>query len=90
MADTANASTLSEHALDRLTEGFELVMRATDRQAALSTVILSLIYGFTPDTPEGWEFYKQLRTLAALLNEIANEAQGELQVLDKVLSGDLF
>jgi len=81
---------LSKLATDRICEGFEQINQANERQVVLSTVILSLIYGFTPNTPEGWEFYRELRVLAELLNEITNQAKGEIRVLDKMLSGDLF
>ena len=81
---------LSKHATDRICEGVETINQANARQAALSSVILGLIYGFSPNTPEGWEFYAELRVIAELLNEITNEAKGEIRVLDKVLSGDLF
>lgn len=81
---------LSKAATDRICEGFEIVNRANERQAVLSSVILSLIYGFTPNTPEGWEFYRELRVLAELLDEITNEAKGEIEALDKMLEGSLF
>ena len=81
---------LSKHATDRICEGIEVINQANERQAALSSVILGLIYGFTPNTPEGWEFYTELRVLSELLSDITNEAKGEIRVLDKVLSGDLF
>ncbi|AMN54155.1 hypothetical protein ACP90_18930 [Labrenzia sp. CP4] len=81
---------LSKQATDRICERAELINQANERQVVLSSVILSLIYGFTPNTPDGWEFYRELRVLVELLNEITNEAKGEIEVLDKVLEGDLF
>jgi len=80
----------SRHATERICERVELINHVNERQVVLSRVILSLIYGFTPSTPEGWEFYKELRVLAEMLNEITNEMKGEILVLDKVLEGDLF
>jgi hypothetical protein len=81
---------LSKQATDRIFERAEHINLANERQVVLSSVILSLIYGFTPNTSEGWEFYRELRVLVELLNEITNEAKGEIEVLDKVLEDDLF